>query len=252
MVAAFLAERPAAGAVIVGCFGAIRGLTLLAGVGVRTPRQLLAMHAALTHWQRRARWGRRRRARGDARGGTGGRHVILHAHGIRIELPRTWSGRVFRAADGLATLHAGDFQLPLDDGEFGDRSTGAMPGVATFLALTEYEPGDGLIPGAGLFAPKRIRLPLDPTDFGSSRLQHPAPRSGRRPALLHRVGSPVLHVRGDRRSAPRSPSPAAGARPGAAVAADRRAIAARSLRSAANARDRRRRRVRGQPRTGCG
>jgi hypothetical protein len=101
--------------------------------------------------------------------------VILHAHGLRVELPRGWSGRVFRAGGGLATLHAGDFQLPLDDGEFGDRSTGAMPGVATFLALTEYEPGDGLTPGVGLFAGKRIPLPLDPTDFGSSRLQHPRP-----------------------------------------------------------------------------
>jgi hypothetical protein len=57
MAAAFLAERPAAGAVIVGCFGAIRGLTLLAGAGVRTPTQLLAMHSALRQWQRRARWG---------------------------------------------------------------------------------------------------------------------------------------------------------------------------------------------------
>ena len=57
MAAAFLVERPAAGAVVVGCFGAIRGLTLLAGAGVRTPRQLLAMHSALRHWQRRARWG---------------------------------------------------------------------------------------------------------------------------------------------------------------------------------------------------
>ena len=44
-----------------------------------------------------------------------------------------------------------------------------MPGVATFLALTEYEPGDGSTPGVGLFAGKRIPLPLDPTDFGSSR-----------------------------------------------------------------------------------
>jgi hypothetical protein len=101
--------------------------------------------------------------------------VILHAHGIRIDLPRSWSGRVFSAADGLATLHAGDFQLPLDDGEFGDRSTGAMPGVATFLALTEYAPGDGLTPGVGLFSPRKIPLPLDPTEFGTSRLQHPRP-----------------------------------------------------------------------------
>jgi hypothetical protein len=57
MAAAFLAERPAAGALIVGCFGAIRGLTLLAGAGVRTPPQLLAMHSALRQWQWRARWG---------------------------------------------------------------------------------------------------------------------------------------------------------------------------------------------------
>jgi hypothetical protein len=57
MTAAFLAERPAAGAVIVGCFGAIRGLTLLAGAGVRTPAQLLAMHSAMRQWQRSARWG---------------------------------------------------------------------------------------------------------------------------------------------------------------------------------------------------
>jgi hypothetical protein len=94
---------------------------------------------------------------------------------MRVELTRGWSGRVFRAADGLATLHAGDFQLPLDDGEFGDLSTAVMPGTATFLALTEYEPGDGLSPGVGLFARKRIPLPLDPTEFGSSRLQHPRP-----------------------------------------------------------------------------
>ena len=57
MAAAFLAARPAAGAAIVGCFGAIRGLTLLAAVGVRTPPQLLAMHRAMSRWQRRVRWG---------------------------------------------------------------------------------------------------------------------------------------------------------------------------------------------------
>jgi hypothetical protein len=94
---------------------------------------------------------------------------------MRVELPRGWSGRVFRAGDSLATLHAGNFQLVLDDGEFGDLSTAVMPGTATFLALTEYEPGDGLTPGVGLFAPKRVPLPLDPTEFVASRLQHPRP-----------------------------------------------------------------------------
>jgi hypothetical protein len=99
--------------------------------------------------------------------------VILHAHGVRLELARGWSGRVFAAPGGIATAHAGDFQLPLDDGEFGDASTAAMPHVATFLALTEYQPGAGLAPGVGLFTPRRIPLPLDPAGFGTSRLQHP-------------------------------------------------------------------------------
>ena len=53
--------------------------------------------------------------------------TVLEAHGLRIELPRGWSGRVFRREGGGATLHAGDFQLPLDDGEFGDQSTDVMP-----------------------------------------------------------------------------------------------------------------------------
>ena len=101
--------------------------------------------------------------------------VILEAHGLRIELPARWSGRVFRRAGGNATLHAGDFPLALSDGEFGDRSTSAMPDVASFVALTEYLPGSGLEPGSGLFASRRIPLPLDPTGFAASRLAHPRP-----------------------------------------------------------------------------
>ncbi len=101
--------------------------------------------------------------------------MILDAHGLTVELPRGWSGRVFGGPGDVATLHAGDFQLPLDDGEFGDLSTGAMPEVATFLALTEYRPGAGLAPGVGLFSPRRIPLPLDPVSFRASGLAHPRP-----------------------------------------------------------------------------
>jgi hypothetical protein len=101
--------------------------------------------------------------------------MILEAHGMRIELPRGWSGRLFRRSPHTATLHAGDFQLPLQDGEFGDRSTSRMPAVGSFLALTEYRAGSGLEPGVGLFSPTRIRLPLEPSAFGASRLAHPKP-----------------------------------------------------------------------------
>jgi hypothetical protein len=101
--------------------------------------------------------------------------TVLEAHGLRVELPHGWSGRVFRRPAGGATLHAGDFRLPFDDGEFGDRSTALMPAGASFLALTEYLPGAGLEPGQGLFASRRVPRALDPTAFSSSRMAHPRP-----------------------------------------------------------------------------
>lgn len=97
----------------------------------------------------------------------------LSAHGISIELPPRWSGRVFRHHGGGATLHAGDFQLVLGDGEFGDASTAAMPAGASFMALTEYRPGEGLHPGRGLFAAQRIPRRLDPSAFSARGLAHP-------------------------------------------------------------------------------
>lgn len=101
--------------------------------------------------------------------------MILEAHGLRVELPRGWSGRVFRRSAHIATLHAADFQLPMEDGEFGDRATSTMPAVAAFLALTEYEPGSGLEPGVGLFAARGIALPLDPAAFSARGMPHPRP-----------------------------------------------------------------------------
>ena len=104
--------------------------------------------------------------------------TALEAHGVRIDLPRGWSGRVFKRAAGGATLHAGDFQLPLDDGEFGDQSTADMPSGGSFLVLTEYRPGAGLEPGQGLFASRRVPTALDPAAFSRRGLAHPRPSSG--------------------------------------------------------------------------
>lgn len=98
---------------------------------------------------------------------------MLEAHGLAIELPPRWSGRAFRRPGGNATLQAGDFQLALRDGEFGDASTAKMGAGASFFALVEYVPGAGLEPGTGLFASRAMKLPLDPTAFHSSRLAHP-------------------------------------------------------------------------------
>ena len=115
----------------------------------------------------------------------------LGAHGLEVELPAGWSGRAFRRAAGGATLHAGDFQLPLEDGEFGGRSTQLMPAGSTFLALTEYRPGAGLEPGQGLFGSHRIPRALDPTEFSSRGLAHPRPDQAGAQRFFTAAGRPL-------------------------------------------------------------
>lgn len=125
----------------------------------------------------------------------------LVAHGIALELPRGWSGRVFRGPGGTATLHAGDFPLALDDGAFGGASTASMPGAASFIALTEYLAGGGLEPGRGLFAATGIPRPLDPTSFASDRLAHPRPDQAGAQHFFTAAGRPLclyVVISGDR------------------------------------------------------
>ena len=86
--------------------------------------------------------------------------MILRSHGIEIDLPDGWEGRIFRRGQGAPTLHAGTFALPHHDGEFGSHATARMPAASAFLTLTEYHPGKGLEPGRGLFKSREIPLPL--------------------------------------------------------------------------------------------
>jgi hypothetical protein len=48
---------PGGGALVVGCYGAVRGLTPLAAARVHTPAQLIAMHRGLDRWRGPVRWG---------------------------------------------------------------------------------------------------------------------------------------------------------------------------------------------------
>jgi hypothetical protein len=57
VLAAFLSGGAPAGALILGCYGAVRGLTPLAAAGVRSQRQLIDFHRAFTRWRGPARWG---------------------------------------------------------------------------------------------------------------------------------------------------------------------------------------------------
>jgi len=51
LVAAFLTGSAEGGALVLGCFGSIRGLTPLAAARVRAPDQLIAMHGRLDRWR---------------------------------------------------------------------------------------------------------------------------------------------------------------------------------------------------------
>jgi hypothetical protein len=51
LLAAFLTGSAWGGAVVLGCFGLVRGMTPLAAARVRRPDQLMALHARLDRWR---------------------------------------------------------------------------------------------------------------------------------------------------------------------------------------------------------
>ncbi|MFN3216398.1 MAG: hypothetical protein ACE367_07890 [Acidimicrobiales bacterium] len=105
----------------------------------------------------------------------------LVAHGIGIRLPRGWDGEIFlRDLDGDPTdditdnkpvLHAANFALPPDRGDFGSAAVEAMGRPGVFLAVLEYENASA---DSALFAhrfPKRMLV----REFGPDNLQRPLP-----------------------------------------------------------------------------
>jgi hypothetical protein len=123
----------------------------------------------------------------------------LEAHGISVELPAGWEGRIYRRRDGDPTLHAANYALPGSDGDFGGLATERMPAGGSFLVLTEYRPGQGLEPGKGLFAAAAIPLPLDVRQFRARTLHVGRPgqvgfqhffTAGERPFCLYAVARP--------------------------------------------------------------
>jgi hypothetical protein len=95
----------------------------------------------------------------------------LAAHGIALELPEGWDGRIYRAHGSEPIVHAANFALPAKDGDFGSGATGRMLPGGVFVALKEYRPGPRLIAGEGLFASRSLPLPLVSRRFDPRTLQ---------------------------------------------------------------------------------
>jgi hypothetical protein len=76
--------------------------------------------------------------------------VELSGYGITVDLPSRWEGRIYKRPEGDPTLHAANFPLPLEDGDFGSGALAAMHAGGAFLVATEYERA---LAGRGLFSP---------------------------------------------------------------------------------------------------
>jgi hypothetical protein len=73
----------------------------------------------------------------------------LAAHGIALELPAGWDGRIWTRSGGRPVVHAANVALPAADGDFATRATEALPADGVVVVLVDYGPGDA---GAPLFA----------------------------------------------------------------------------------------------------
>ena len=88
----------------------------------------------------------------------------VSGHGISIDLPDGWEGRIYRRRlpKTFPVLHAGSFALPQGDGDFGGDAIAAMAADDVFLALLEYDPA---LAGTGLFNEPGMPLPLRSGEF---------------------------------------------------------------------------------------
>ena len=96
----------------------------------------------------------------------------IHAHGLAVDLPAGWDGRISRRAAAYPVMHAASFRLPAEDGDFAVAAIQAMPADGVVVALVEYAPE---LAGSGLFEPQGFPQSLTDADF------HPSAMLRRRP-----------------------------------------------------------------------
>lgn len=105
----------------------------------------------------------------------------LERYGLSADLPPGWDGRLYRRApeDAGATthpvLHAGDFPLPAERGDFGSGAVEQMGASNVFVALVEYHPDSAATP---LFGRQGLPRRLRAASFSPAKLQRRIPGQG--------------------------------------------------------------------------
>lgn len=95
----------------------------------------------------------------------------LEAHGIALDLPHGWDGRVWSREGGGPVLHAANVALPATDGDFATGATAHLPAAGVVVVLVDY--GSALA-GTPLYAaapPTRV----DPGELSPATLLHRRP-----------------------------------------------------------------------------
>jgi hypothetical protein len=102
--------------------------------------------------------------------------VRLARHGIGLDLPSGWDGRIYRRAvpggHAPVILHAANFALPPDRGDYGSGAVERMQARHVLVALIEH---DRAAAGAGLFKHQGPPAALHPRDFSRHALQRTLP-----------------------------------------------------------------------------
>ena len=103
----------------------------------------------------------------------------ISAYGLAVNLPSGWEARIRRhplalrpAGDGFRShpvLHAADFALPEERGDFGSGAVETMRPSQAFIALIEYDTSSA---GTALFSsPVAVPLQVGAEDFSPQQLQ---------------------------------------------------------------------------------
>jgi hypothetical protein len=72
--------------------------------------------------------------------------VRLAAHGIALDLPQGWDGRIWMRAGGGPVVHAANIPLPPDDGDFATLASQSLPADGVVVVLIDFGTADAGTP----------------------------------------------------------------------------------------------------------
>ena|SRR5690242_6413013 len=101
----------------------------------------------------------------------------LNGRGVRLDLPAGWDGRIYRREpvppeQTFTVVHAANFSLPPDCGDYGNGAVDIMSAHNILMCLLEFEPRHA---GDPLFARSSQPQALPPQRFDRTTLQHGLP-----------------------------------------------------------------------------